>query len=369
MGGNRVLKLDSLLSQLGSRPDPQELLAGFVPPSRFASKSFANYDPRHPTQAGAAERLANLSTELGSSQSRPGLFSRLVPKKQSEGKGVYLDGGFGVGKTHLLAALWNAAPGPKSYLSFDELMYFVGMFGGRAPTFFARQTLIAIDEWELDDPGNLKMALAYLRGVLNQGAFVAVTSNTLPLELGAGRFSQKDFLAEVEEIASRFDVIRIEGEDYRHRQYVDAPGQELFWSPPEIEAHGPKGPDVLPIHFELLLQALGEVHPIRYRQIADFVHGLIVEDIVPVRSLATSLRWVHFVDSVYDAGVPFAATGEMPLKELFAQDDLTGPFGKKLSRCLSRMEELLTENRRAPAPQSSETDPRIRLTSDRRFLA
>lgn len=364
-----MLKLDSLLSQLGLRPDPQELLAGFVPPRRFASKSFANYDPRHPTQARAAERLEKLSAELGSSQNRHGLFSRLVAKKRSRGKGVYLDGGFGVGKTHLLAALWNAAPGPKSYLSFDELMYFVGMFSGRASSFFAGQTLIAIDEWELDDPGNLKMALAFLRRVLNEGAFVAVTSNTLPLELGAGRFSQKDFLAEVEEIAGSFDVIRVEGEDYRHRQYIAVPGQELFWSPAEIEARGPKGLRVLTIGFAPLLEALGEVHPIRYREIADVVGGLVVEDIVPVQSLATSLRWVHFVDSVYDAGLPFAATGTMPLNGLFPQDELSGPFGKKLSRCLSRMEELLTENRGAPERQSSETEPRIRLTSDRRFLA
>ena len=28
--------------------------------------------------------------------------------------GVYLDGGYGVGKTHLLASLWHAAPGARS---------------------------------------------------------------------------------------------------------------------------------------------------------------------------------------------------------------------------------------------------------------
>ena len=34
--------------------------------------------------------------------------------------GAYLDGGFGVGKTHLLASLWHAVPGPKSFGTFVE---------------------------------------------------------------------------------------------------------------------------------------------------------------------------------------------------------------------------------------------------------
>ncbi len=36
-----------------------------------------------------------------------------VRKKDTSRAGIYLDGGFGVGKTHLLASLWHAAPGPE----------------------------------------------------------------------------------------------------------------------------------------------------------------------------------------------------------------------------------------------------------------
>ena len=50
----------------------------------------------------------------------------------------------------------------------------------------------------------------------------------MPLELGAGRFSQKDFAAEIEELASAFEVLRIEGEDYRHRYFESRPGEEYF---------------------------------------------------------------------------------------------------------------------------------------------
>ena len=43
--------------------------------------------------------------------------------------GLYLDGGFGVGKTHLLASTWHAAPGPKAYGTFVELTHLVGALG------------------------------------------------------------------------------------------------------------------------------------------------------------------------------------------------------------------------------------------------
>ena len=41
----------------------------------------------------------------------------------------------------------------------------------------------------------------------------------------------------------------------------------------------------------------------------------------------------------------FAATGQVGLTELFPPAWLDGPYGKKFSRCLSRMEEMLGERR------------------------
>src|SRR5690606_33436415 len=114
-------------------------------------------------------------------------------------------------------------------LSFDELVYFVGLTGpAAAASAFRGYRLLAVDEWELDDPGNLTLAVAFMRLVLGAGGRLAVTSNTLPLELGAGRFSQKDFSAEIEELASAFEGIRVQGEDYRHRHFEARPGADYF---------------------------------------------------------------------------------------------------------------------------------------------
>ena len=263
-----------------------------------------------------------------------------------------MDGGFGVGKTHLLAALWHAAPGPKAYLSFDELVYTVGFLGVEGTRDALRDArLIAIDEWELDDPGNLKLALAFLRGAIADGTRVATTSNTIPDELGRGRFSQKSFAAEIEELAAAFRVLRIEGEDFRHRRFESAPGMDLFQSSETLHALAAAGGrPVLISAWDTLLGALATLHPIRYAALIQRTGGVAVEGISPIANLPEGLRWVHFVDKLYDAALPFAASSSVPLGALFPEEWGRGPYGKKFGRCLSRMEELLAEN---PSADSS----------------
>jgi cell division protein ZapE len=352
-----MLSIDELLESLRERPRTSDLLRDFVPPPRFADKRFDNYHPRHPSQSEGVEKLSGIPGRLARRrQTKPFSFfgRRSTP---DEPRGVYLDGGFGVGKTHLLAALWNESADPKAYLTFDELMYFIGMVGtGRAVEAFTGYRLLAVDEWELDDPGNLKMALAYLRGVLADEVFVAVTSNTLPLELGAGRFSQKDFRAEVEELASSFEVIRVAGSDYRHRHFEADPGRGFFTDPLRLELAAKSATDGMVVPFRILLDGLARVHPIRYRDLVRRLKVLLVQDVDRIALLPDALRWVHLIDAVYDSGLPLVASGSIPLVELFPVDALRGPYGKKLSRCLSRMEELLGEGGGKESPVAAEGD-------------
>src|SRR5690606_4109901 len=201
-------------ASLPPRPGLEELLGGFVPPARFSDKRFAEYTPVHPSQAAAVRRLERVAAELRETATPSGLLRRVGSRwrRRGPGYGVYLDGGFGVGKTHLLAALWHEAPYPKAYLTFDELVYFIGLVGvEEARRGFSTQRLAAGDEWERDEPGNLRLALAFRRGAVAGGVSVVATSNPLPLEWGAARFGQKDFVAGVEELASASEVVGIEG--------------------------------------------------------------------------------------------------------------------------------------------------------------
>jgi cell division protein ZapE len=342
----RVTSLDSLLDTLREPPDGSRLLQGFVPPPRFADKRFENFepDPRHPSQQAARERLRGLATGLRSRDTGLGRVRSLLGQRPN-GQGVYLDGGFGVGKTHLLAALWHAVPEPRAYLSFDELVYTLGLLGvERARAAFRGHRLTAVDEWELDDPGNLKLALAWLRGAIADGIVVAVTSNTVPDELGRGRFSQKSFAAEIEELSGAFEVLRIQGDDFRHRRFEAEPGRDYFRDTDELVRQAAAAPHpTLLVGFPELLAGLGRIHPIRFTDLATRIDTLLVRELDTIHALPDGLRWVHFIDKLYDSAVPLVASSRIPLGALFPEPFLAGAYGKKFSRCLSRMEELLGE--------------------------
>ena len=139
------------------------------------------------------------------------------------GVGLYLDGGFGVGKTHLLASAYYQLPGPgpgrrsapthpKAFATFGELTQLAGVFGFvECVDLLADYTAVCIDEFELDDPGNTTLISRMLSSLVERGVSVAATSNTLPEQLGEGRFAAQDFLREINTLASIFTTVRIEG--------------------------------------------------------------------------------------------------------------------------------------------------------------
>ena len=83
--------------------------------------------------------------------------------------------------------------------------------------------MVCIDEFELDDPGNTTLISRLLSQLVQRGVSVAATSNTLPEQLGEGRFAAQDFLREINTLSAIFTTVRIEGPDYRHRGLPPAP--------------------------------------------------------------------------------------------------------------------------------------------------
>src|SRR5580693_7343699 len=195
---------------------PERLIAQLTPPPTFAGASFASYrpDPAEPSQSAAVaacQRFCERAVEH-----RRGRRRLLGRREATPGVGLYLDGGFGVGKTHLLAAAYRQLPDdpahPKAFATFMELTQLAGVFGFvECIDLLADYTLLCIDEFELDDPGNTTLISRLLSQLVERGGSVAATSNTLPEQLGEGRFAAHDFLREINTLAAIFDVVRIEG--------------------------------------------------------------------------------------------------------------------------------------------------------------
>ena len=333
---------------------PETLVAGLVPPPRFDDARFDTYlpDPAQPTQTAAVAVLQGFSSSLQPQPKRLFGRARALPGRP----GVYLDGGFGVGKTHLLASLWHEAPAPRAYATFVELTHLVGALGfGATVEALSAHRLLCLDEFELDDPGDTVLVSTLLGRLVDAGVRVAATSNTLPGSLGEGRFAAEDFLREIQGLAAHFEPVRVDGEDYRHRGLPVAPPPV---SDAEVARRTSAEPGATCDGFEDLLSHLASLHPSRYGALVDGVALVGLTGVRPVPDQSAALRLVVLADRLYDRDVPVLSSG-VPLDELFPPELLEGGYRKKYRRALSRLDALARQGQPsgpAPAPaQASST--------------
>lgn len=324
----------------------ERLLSELVPPPRFTEVSFDSYrpDPTQPSQQDAVDRLRAFAADLDRPVSgRRSWFGRGRTSKQEPG-GVYLDGGYGVGKTHLLASLWHAVPGPKLFATFVELTHLVGALGfHEAVAELSAYRLVCVDEFELDDPGDTVLVSTLLTRLREAGVRLAATSNTLPGRLGEGRFATDDFMREIQGLAASFYSARIEGEDYRHRGLPEAPGPVDLDTVRHHAAQDGASFD----HFVDLTRHLAQVHPSKYGAMLDGVEVVCLEDVRTLDDQAAALRLVVMADRIYDRDLPIVASG-VPLDELFAPALLEGGYRKKYFRAISRLVALAREGADLP---------------------
>ncbi|WP_459750850.1 cell division protein ZapE [Streptomyces sennicomposti] len=324
------------------------LVAEMVPPPRFDAVRFATYipDPNQPSQTEAVRVLEGFAAGLDGAPAgggRRGLFGfgrSKAPKTPAGPRGVYLDGGYGVGKTHLLASLWHATPAEparKAFGTFVELTNLVGALGfQKTVETLSGHRLLCIDEFELDDPGDTVLVSTLLGRLVDAGVALAATSNTLPGKLGEGRFAAADFLREIQGLSAHFRALRIDGEDYRHRGLPEAPApfsDEQVTKAAHATAHASLD------DFPQLLDHLAKVHPSRYGALTDGVGAVCLTGVRPVPDQSTALRLVVLADRLYDREVPVLASG-VPFDRLFSEEMLNGGYRKKYFRAISRLTAL-----------------------------
>jgi cell division protein ZapE len=306
-------------------------LADLVPPREFSTASFDNYLPHaeFPSQSEASAAARAFAT---GKTPKKGLFSRsaVVP----EVFGIYLDGGFGVGKTHLLAATFHEFRGKKAFGSFIAFTSLIGALGfASAKEALAKYQLICIDEFELDDPGDTMIMSRLLNELSSLGVKFAATSNTPPTALGEGRFAAEDFAREIHGISERFQILRIDGEDHRHRPTsvnltAHAESEVDSWLAEKVNAAKDD--------FDNLLVHLSKVHPSKYGLLLEGIDRVGITGAHVLDDQAAALRFVSFVDRAYEMQVPIRASG-IDLTKVFRADHVAGGYKKKYQRAMSRL--------------------------------
>jgi cell division protein ZapE len=177
------------------------------------------------------------------------------------------------------------------------------------------------------------MLMSRLLNELSATTRFAATSNTPPNALGEGRFAASDFSREIIGISDRFNMIRIEGEDHRHRPTEVS--LQTF-TEPQIDAwlsgsnHGAKD------DFGKLLRHLSQVHPSNYGALVKGIDRLGLIGTKVIEDQADALRFVSLVDRAYEEQVAIRGSG-MDTTKLFRQEHIEGGFKKKYLRAISRL--------------------------------
>ncbi|MCS6990225.1 MAG: cell division protein ZapE [Chloroherpetonaceae bacterium] len=336
------------LAELRADISFERLRAHLVPPPRFEQATLENYvvDANYPSQAQAKIELQAYIDALN--ESRDGwraIFGAF--SKRPTATGLYLDGAFGVGKTHLLASIFHAVQTPKKlYLSFTELMYFIGLLGlEKCAREMSDYRLICIDEFELDDPGNTTMSLGFLSRAMESGVAIATTSNAPPLRLGEGRFDVKNFQREIGDIAKRFRTIRIDGKDYREKVAKTNAPDGSRWRVKNLKKAFEEFPATtarkkLYLRESDLFAMLRQFHPMRYFELAENLSAIFIEGVGQIHDQYDALRFVYLIDKLYDDETQIFVSARIELERLFPEAFYQSAYAKKYWRCVSRLKEM-----------------------------
>ena len=313
-------------------------------PQRFTGTTFETYRPNDhfPSQREALQKTIHFAEAVAKSRGQSPLKRRFNGGKGSKSRGIYLDGGFGVGKSHLLSSIYERAPEPKAFASFIDLVNVVGAFGfERAYQIIRELNLICIDEFELDDPAETVLIANLLNRARGDGLYIAATSNTLPEKLGDGRFAAQDFLREIQSLRDAFEVVTIDGPDYRSTNFSTQIDTVISENLADAISHANRLVATLD-PLDELLGHLSKAHPIMFKRMIEPFDAIVASGGRTIDSINSGLRLVVFVDRCYESMTPFVI-GEVALEELFSEQLMVSGYRKKFGRAISRLIQMKFE--------------------------
>lgn len=331
----------------------EDCFANLRPHPKFSHCTFDNYIPdenftsQSKIKTQLQETLEKMSRYNGSgaepAKKKFSFFGKKPAEQRSNGKpnNIYIDGCYGIGKTHLLSACFNRCQKSRAFLSFGEMNYFFHYLGvENCISHFSKLNLLLIDEFELDDPAMTHIMAKFFREI-NRHTLVITTSNTLPSDLGKGRiFDLENFGKQIGNIIENFESVMVDGEDYRKKNkiwkksvseenFLDTFGKYACTSKPKSK-----------IGFESLNKLLEANHPFKYFVIPATVEAIFIDGLRPFVQLNNALRFNQLVDVCYYYNTKIFIKGSCDLSDLFPPELLESSFQKKLLRCLSRLDEL-----------------------------
>ncbi len=328
-----------------------------------------------PAQAALVEELERVYRALLGRRDG-GLLARLARRlgrgNEEPVRGLYVWGGVGRGKTHLVD-LFHRAPGlgPKLRIHFHRFMQLVhgelrtlpdreDPLGIVAARLAKRARVLCFDELHVSDITDAMILGRLLAGLFGHGTTLVATSNIEPSRLYAGGLQRERFLPAIELLERHTRVVRLESAtDYRLRALERA---RTWYSPlgPDAERglaecfralapEGAAGGGALTIlgrsvrcvrHAEGIAWFDFETLCGGPRAVADYIevardfHSVILSG-VPVLDddrRDPLRRFIHLVDELYERNVNLIVSAAAPPDGLYRGRRLAEPFERTRSR-------------------------------------
>ena len=339
-------------------------------------------DPEQARVVGHTQRL--YEQLLHAAQGRrwwhrlPGLAPRPV-------RGLYLWGGPGRGKSHLVDSLFDCLPFPeKRRVHFHRFMLSVHQQLGELPktpnplVIIARRMarelrVLCLDEFHVHDIADAMLLDGLLKALFEQGITLVATSNTEPSRLYPDGLQRERFLQAIERMQRHMEVLELASPtDYRTRVLeqggtyrIALDGVARDWLEAHLRALAPRGlrrgealavngrplparalaDGVAWFHFDALCRAPRSTHD--YLELARLYHTLLLEGVPAFREGTdeAARRFIHLIDTLYEHRVKLVLTAALEPAALYPG----GRLAELFTRTASRLAEMRTHRYLAEA--------------------